>query len=259
MAQVFQPSANTISRLSLGGLVAVPGLLLVTLSGITRSSYNTKVDVPLDQPVPFSHQHHALELGIDCRYCHSTVEKSPVAGVPPTHTCMSCHSQIWTNSPLLEPVRQSYRTLSPIKGADGEPGWNRINSVPDFVYFNHAIHINRGINCNICHGPVQQMQLTYKGQAFFMSWCLDCHRNPEKAIYKDSDPKYKDLSPREQVFNLYWKAQSLPSHELTYRDRALLSGKDYNPSAEELEKGEAIAKDLGVKKDQLTDCWTCHR
>src|SRR5262249_53371642 len=130
-------------------------------------------------------------------YCHTGVEKGAVAGVPPVQTCMSCHSQIWTNSPLLEPIRQSYNTETPLKGENGEIGWNRGHKLPDFVYFNHNIPISRGISCNGCHGPVQTMQLTYKGKPFFMRWCLECHRDPERFI-----------GERKEVFNVYAKYQA---------------------------------------------------
>lgn len=250
MAQVFHPSMNTISRVSLLLAVALPTALLGAASTITRSGYNTKVDIPLDQPVPFSHEHHVNELGIDCRYCHSSVEKSANAGVPPTHTCMSCHSQIWTNSPLLEPIRESYRTNTPVKMADGEPGWNRLNKVPDFVFFNHSIHINRGISCNICHGPVQNMQMAYRGKPFFMVWCLSCHRNPENFVRDNQDP-------RQNIFNLYHKIQR---HEtLSAEDYSLSLGHEYQRSPEELEKGRQVLAKYHVKKTQLTDCWICHR
>ena len=121
------------------------------------------------QPVPFSHRHHAGELGIDCRYCHTSVEKSSFAGVPPTQTCMTCHSQIWTNSSMLEPVRASYRT-------DKSLAWTRVNALPDFVYFDHSIHVAKGIGCTTCHGPIAEMPLTYRAGTLYMSWCLDCHR-----------------------------------------------------------------------------------
>jgi hypothetical protein len=261
MAQLFPSTANTLARVSLFGAVALPVLLIVASSAITRSSANTKVDVPLDQPVPFSHEHHVNELGIDCRYCHTSVEKSATAGVPPTQTCMSCHSQIWTNSPLLEPIRQSYRSEQPIKSWDGSTGWTRVNKVPEFVYFNHSIHINRGINCNVCHGPVQKMQLTYKGNTFFMSWCVECHRNPEKALYRDPESDKEGLSQREQVFNLYTKAQKGEEH-LSARERAIADGTDfghYHPSADEVKEGEKLVDKYHVKVKQLTDCWTCHR
>ncbi|MCC6731439.1 MAG: cytochrome C [Chthonomonadales bacterium] len=239
MAQVFSRNANTLARVSLVCLIAAPGLLVYALSTMTRSSYETKVDIPMEQPVPFSHEHHVNELGIDCRYCHTTVEKSSFAGIPPTHTCMSCHSQIWTNSPLLEPVRQSYSTGKPLQ-------WTRVNSVPDFVFFDHSIHTNRGINCNICHGPVQQMQITAKSKTFFMSWCLNCHRNPENYV-----------RPREDVFTLYTKFRAPES--LTPEERALRLGQDYRRTPEELARGRRLLKQYGVDKDQITDCWICHR
>jgi hypothetical protein len=211
--------------------------------------------------VPFSHQHHIDELGIDCRYCHTTVEKSSFAGIPPTQTCMSCHSQIWTNSPLLEPVRESYATGKPIRFAEGELGWTRVNKVPEFVYFNHSIHIAKGINCNFCHGPVQKMQLTFKGKPFFMAWCLDCHNSPEKFLYKDPEAAAKGLPPSEQVFELYRKFQMGVGNNLTARERALAEGDGdkYTPSAEEVDQGKQRIADLNVKKAQLADCWICHR
>lgn len=248
MAQVFRPVANTLSRASLACLIIIPGLAVMIGSTITRSGYNTGVNVALDQPVPFSHQHHVQELGIDCRYCHTSVEKSGFAGIPSTQTCMSCHSQIWTNSPLLEPIRESYRTGQPLRAADGSVGWNRVNKVPDFVYFNHSIHIERGINCNVCHGPVQKMQLTYKGQPFHMDWCLECHRNPENYV-----------RPRSDVFELYRKAQTVVESKLTAEDRAILSGKPYKRTAAELQNGRNLLQQYGVKVKQLADCWICHR
>jgi hypothetical protein len=261
MAQLFSPTTNTLARASLGAAILLSIGLIAASSAITRSPYNTKVNVPLDQPVPFSHEHHINELGIDCRYCHTSVEKSSFAGIPPTHTCMSCHSQIWTNSPLLEPIRESYRTNTPIKASDGTVGWTRVNKVPEFVYFNHSIHIARGINCNQCHGPVQKMQLTYKGNTFFMSWCLKCHRDPERYVYQSEEAKKQGIEPRQQVFNLYWKAQN-GEEKLTARERSLINGEgldSYKPSADELREGKELVKTLGVKKDQLADCWVCHR
>src|SRR3569832_2203673 len=187
---------------------AAPVLIGRAAAAYSRSPYNTKVEVPLNQPVPFSHQHHVAELGIDCRYCHTSVEKSSYAGLPPTETCMSCHSQIWTNSPLLEPVRKSYEDNTPIE-------WNKVNTVPQFVNFNHSIHVARGVNCNQCHGPVNDMQITFKGRAIQMQWCLQCHRAPEKYLYKEAD----SASPRQQVFNLYWKLQEKGVQGLDSREQ----------------------------------------
>jgi len=239
MAQVFPQAANSVAKLSLVLAVLAPAGLLYTASAVTRSPYNTKVDVPLDQPVKFSHAHHAVELGIDCRYCHSTVEKSSFAGIPPTHTCMSCHSQIWTNSPLLEPVRESFRTGVPL-------AWNRVNKLPEFVYFNHAIHVNRGVSCNFCHGAMNQMQLTAKGKTFFMSWCLECHKAPEKFVREPGS-----------VFRLYQKIQS--GETLDPEEQALAAGRAYTRTGEQLERGRQLVKQYRIDTDQLTDCWVCHR
>ena len=254
MAQVFPSSANTLAKASLILAVLAPVLLIAGGSAIARSSYSTRVNEAHRQPVPFSHEHHVNELGIDCRYCHSSVEKSSFAGIPPTHTCMTCHSQIWTNSPLLDPVRESYRTGTPIKDDDtGLPGWVRVNKVPEFVYFDHSIHIDRGINCNICHGPVQKMQLTYKAKPFFMAWCLDCHRNPEGYIGE----REKD------VFELYSKGRTQRRgsgpDDLTADEWGILNDTNWKPSRERIERGKRLMVQYGVKKDQLMDCWVCHR
>lgn len=248
MAQLFKPSANVVAKLSLilGG--ALPLGLFYVGSTASRSPANTKVNVPLNQPIPFSHKHHAFELGIDCRYCHTGVETSAVAGVPPTETCMSCHSQIWTNSPLLQPLRDSYANGTPLQ-------WNKVNKVPEFVFFNHSIHVNRGIDCNTCHGPVQEMNMTWKGKTFFMSWCLECHREPEK--YLREDPTGAGPSPKDQVFELYRKYQK--ADKLTPREYSVLKGFDYQPSKEEIETGKELIKKRKIKKEQLTDCWVCHR
>ncbi|HEY3782777.1 MAG TPA: cytochrome c3 family protein [Fimbriimonadaceae bacterium] len=265
MGQLFKPGANNIARASVLSMGILPWVAFYAGSTITRSPSNTKQDVPLNQPVPFSHRHHAYELGIDCRYCHVSVERTALASIPPTETCMSCHSQIWTNSPLLEPIRRSYETNTPIQWSDadqvesgkGMTGWTKVNKVPEFVYFNHSIHIARGLNCDQCHGPVQQMTITWKGQAFAMAWCLDCHRNPEKFLYRDPDPKYKDLSAQDEAFLPFYKLQEHLA--LTPKQEALLSGETYDPSPEEVQKGQDLLQLYGVKKAQLTDCWICHR
>jgi hypothetical protein len=250
MAQIFKPSANTIAAVSLLSVaIGVPTVWL-SLAALSRSPANTKVNVPLNQPIPFSHQHHAWELGIDCRYCHTSVEKSMYAGLPSTETCMSCHSQIWTNSPLLEPVRRSYETGTPIK-------WNLVNKVPQFVHFNHSIHVARGINCNTCHGPVQFMHITYKGNSFQMQWCLQCHRNPGRYIYQDK--QNPDLQPRQQVFNLYWKFQQVGLNGLSARERSIIEG-HYGGSDDKAEtaEGQELVKRYGVRVAQLSDCSVCH-
>ncbi|MGA2459434.1 MAG: cytochrome c3 family protein, partial [Terriglobales bacterium] len=146
-----------------------------------RSPYITYAGVRKSQPVPFSHKHHVTGLGIDCRYCHTSVEQSSFAGIPPTKTCMNCHAQIWTNAAYLEPVRESFRAGRSLQ-------WTRVNQLPDYVYFNHSIHVNKGVGCNTCHGPVDQMPLMYQYASLQMEFCLECHRAPEKY-----------LRPREQV------------------------------------------------------------
>ena len=256
MAQIFHPATNLLSRLSIVVLGVVgPGVTLLAASAITRFPFGTKVGVPLPQPIPFSHEHHSVELGIDCRYCHGGVEKSSWSNLPATEVCMSCHSQIWTDSPLLEPARESYRTGKPLR-------WTNVNRVPGFVYYPHNIHINRGISCNYCHGPIQKMMMVYKGQSFFMVWCLNCHRQPEKFI-----------QPRENVWNLYRdiqrfgyavdstaKDESDPNRTgLTPRQKAYAEGAYYENNEKEQEVARGLITQYKVKKQQLTDCSVCHR
>ena len=175
MSQIFHRSTNTLSRATIFGAVFVVAALGWMAMEIQRSPYITYAGVRKPQPVPFSHQHHVTGLGIDCRYCHTSVETSSFAGIPPTKTCMNCHSQIWTNAKLLEPVRASYKSGESLQ-------WTRVNQLPDFVYFNHSIHINKGVGCNTCHGPVDQMPLMYQQESLQMEWCLSCHRAPEKNL-----------------------------------------------------------------------------
>src|SRR5437764_10609260 len=175
MAQIFRKGSNSIARVTLVGgffgFFAFWGLVYL----IYWSPYTTSANVPREQPVPFSHQHHVAGLGIDCRYCHTSVEKSSFAGIPPIHTCMNCHNQIWVSSPLLEPIRDSYRTGKPL-------AWARVHNLADFVYFNHSIHLKKGVGCSTCHGPVHQMPLTYQHATLHMEWCLEGHRNPERYV-----------------------------------------------------------------------------
>jgi cytochrome c7-like protein len=216
MAQIFHPSTNTISRVSLfGALLIVAGVAWVG-GELYRSPYVTGAGSPIDQPVPFSHKHHVRDDGIDCRYCHTSVETSAFAGIPPTKTCENCHSMIWSDAPMLEPVRKSFQTGQSIQ-------WARVNYVPQFVYFNHSIHIHKGIGCTTCHGPVGDMPLTWQSESLHMRWCLECHQQPEKYI-----------RPRDQVFNIDWK-----------------------PPANQIEQGEKLVKEYNVKS--LMDCYTCHR
>jgi hypothetical protein len=170
--QIFHRSTNTISRATIYGAVFLITALLWAVLELQRSPYITYAKVARPQPGPFSHQHHVGGLGIDCRYCHTSVENSAFAGIPPTKTCINCHSQIWTGAPLLEPVRESFRSGKSLV-------WTRVNDLPDFVYFDHSIHINKGVGCNTCHGPVDRMPLMFNYASLQMEWCLDCHRAPE--------------------------------------------------------------------------------
>ena len=217
MAQIFHKSTNVISRFSLlvlAGLVA-GGVGLVM--AVERSPYVTNENVVYKQPVPFSHDHHTAGLGIDCRYCHTTVEDAAFAGIPATEVCMNCHKLIWKDSPMLEPVRASYRDNEPLK-------WNRVHDLPDYAYFNHSIHVKKGVGCATCHGTVTQMPLLSRGASLQMQWCLDCHREPEKYI-----------RPPEEVFNMEWE-----------------------PGAHH--DGEALKLAAGIEDSQrLTSCSTCHR
>ena len=148
------------------------GWVVLTLQ---RSDIVTAANEFVEQPVQFSHQHHAGGIGIDCRYCHTSVEVSPSAGIPPTKTCINCHSQIWNQSPYLEPVRASFRDDRPLN-------WIRVHDLPDFVYFNHSIHVRKGVGCETCHGRVDRMPLMFQAKSLQMEWCLDCHRDPSRYV-----------------------------------------------------------------------------
>lgn len=187
MAQIFHPATNTIAKGMILGAVLLIALIAWGASELVRSPYVTQVDVARVQPVQFSHEHHVGGLGIDCRYCHTSVETSAFAGIPPTKTCMTCHSQIWTNAEILEPVRASWRNNQPIP-------WTRVHDVPDFAHFNHAAHVQKGIGCSTCHGEVDRMPLMWKVATLQMEWCLQCHREPERYV-----------RPREEVYNMDWR------------------------------------------------------
>jgi hypothetical protein len=188
MAQFFQPRANTLTR----GFIALAALLVVggfwILTAVSGSAYVTRQGEPREQPVPFSHEHHVGGLGLDCRYCHTSVENSSTAGIPPTRTCMNCHASLWTVAPELAPVRESWRTGKSIE-------WTRVHDLPGYVYFHHGIHVQKGISCAVCHGRVDKMPLMWQNAPLTMEWCLECHRNPEKYV-----------RPKDQVFNMAWQA-----------------------------------------------------
>ena len=216
MAQIFHPSTNTIARVSLFGAVFFLAAAAFAWDRALRSPYTTRAQVAREQPVPFSHKHHVAGLGIDCRHCHGSVEEAAFAGLPSTKTCMSCHSMVWTETAMLEPVRESWRS-------DRSLEWTRVHDLPDFAYFDHSVHLAKGIGCSTCHGRVDQMPLVWQEAPLTMDWCLECHREPERFV-----------RPREAVFDMDWDPDSLDPQQ-----RA----------------GLARAYGLG----RLDNCSTCHR
>ena len=216
MSQIFSKSANAWSKASiftvLGLVVALGGAVGV----FQRSDVVTAANTFKEQPVQFSHQHHVGGIGIDCRYCHTSVEVSSTAGIPPTKTCINCHSQIWSTSPYLEPVRSSFRDDQPLK-------WLRVHDTPDFVYFNHSIHVKKGVGCETCHGRVDRMPLMKQQNSLQMEWCLNCHRNPEQFV-----------RPRSEVFTM-----------------------GYVPAVDQRELGPHLVAEYKIQS--LTNCSVCHR
>jgi len=216
MPQIFHRSANTLSKVSLAGILLLVGGLIGLAMLLGRSSYVTRAQEYIEQPVQFSHLHHVLDDGIDCRYCHTSVETSSFAGIPPTKTCMNCHSQIWQSAPILEPVRASFREDKPMT-------WVRVHDLPDFVYFNHSIHVKKGMGCETCHGRIDQMPLTRQQNSLQMEWCTNCHRNPQNYV-----------RPREEVFTM-----------------------GYRPREDQATLGPKLVAQYNIKPS--TDCSTCHR
>jgi hypothetical protein len=217
--QIFHRSFNTISRVTIFGAVFILAFLGWCLAVLARSSYATNVGITRGQPVPFSHEHHVNGLGIDCRYCHTAVEQSAYPGLPQTKICMNCHQQIWVGSEMLEPVRASYRTGQSIP-------WSRIHRLADFVYFDHSVHIHKGVSCAVCHGPVNDMPLMWQHGTLLMEWCLECHRQPERYV-----------RPREFVFDMDWTPA------------------DIGETQESL--GPKLVKEYHI--GSLMHCSTCHR
>jgi hypothetical protein len=216
MGQIFHRSTNTLSKVTIFGGMAALVARAALLASINRSSYVTKTNIARAQPVPFSHKHHVGDNGIDCRYCHTSVQESSFAGIPPTQTCMNCHSQIWADSPVLEPVRASFRSGESIR-------WTRVHNLPGFVYFDHSIHVKKGVGCTTCHGQVDQMPLMWREHSLYMEWCLECHRAPEQFV-----------RPREFVFSVSWQ-----------------------PPADQLALGRQLVKKYKIER--LTSCSVCHR
>jgi hypothetical protein len=218
MAQIFHRSANNIAKTSIVLAVILGGLAFYVVMQIARSSYVTGKYLEKQQPVQFSHKHHTGDDGIDCRYCHTTVETTATAGMPPTQTCMNCHSQIWADSPYLEPVRASFRENKPIE-------WERVHDLPEYVYFNHSIHVNKGVGCSSCHGDVANMPAVYQVNTLQMEWCLSCHRNTEA-----------NIRPKSEIYNTAWVNDLTPDER-----RALTEQYRIRPA------------------EMLTSCSTCHR
>ena len=216
MPQIFRRSANTLSKLSLFGVLSLVGGLILLAMVLGRSSYVTRANEYIEQPIQFSHLHHVTDDGIDCRYCHTSVETSSFAGIPPTKTCMNCHSQLFATEPILEPVRASFRDDKPLH-------WIRVHDLPDFVYFNHSIHVKKGVGCETCHGRVDEMPLMVQERSLQMEWCLSCHRAPEKFV----------------------------------RPRSEITTMGYRPSVPQSIQGPQLVKDYGIQS--LTSCSTCHR
>jgi hypothetical protein len=216
MSQIFQRSANTISKVSIFGILSLVGGLILLMIVLQRSTYVTRAHEFIEQPIQFSHLHHVTDDGIDCRYCHTSVETSAFAGIPPTKTCMNCHSQLFSTEPILEPVRASFREDKPLH-------WVRVHDLPDFVYFNHSIHIKKGIGCESCHGRVDQMPLTVQEQSLQMEWCINCHRHPENYV----------------------------------RPRSEITTMGYRPPVPQSVLGPELVKEYGI--NSLTSCSTCHR
>ncbi len=216
MAALFPPWSNTALRIGLVGFVVTVLGIPTALCIYVRTPYITNQGFNVVQPVMFDHRHHVADDGIDCRYCHATVETSPYAGIPATATCMNCHSQVWNQSAMLEPVRRGWFTGQPI-------AWKRVHQLPDFVYFNHAIHVTRGIGCVSCHGRIDQMPQVFQVQPLTMGWCLGCHRDPTP-----------NLRPRDQITSMTWEPEGDPD--------ALAA---------------RLEHEYGTRR--LTNCTTCHR
>jgi hypothetical protein len=216
MSALFTPKANAIFKAVLVLLVVGAAGTVGALMLYPRIPYGTGQQEQVAQPVQFDHRHHVVDDLIDCKYCHQTVDRAPSAGIPPTGLCLNCHSQVWNKSRLLDVVRASWFSGTPIP-------WVRVHKLPDFVYFNHAIHVNKGVGCVECHGRVDQMPAIEQVAPLTMGWCLDCHRDP-----------YPRLRPPEEVTSMTWVPEGDPI---------------------------ALGKELARKNDvkPRTSCYTCHR
>jgi hypothetical protein len=232
--QVFPKSMNSVSRISMLGIPFLIAGTGVGLAAFYRSDYTTGRNEIVEQPVPFSHLHHVSQLGIDCRYCHTGVETSAYAGLPPTKTCMNCHQQMWVGAELLEPVRTSFKTNVPI-------AWTKVHNVPHYTYFNHSIHVAKGVGCSSCHGRIDQMSLVFQSKTLLMEWCLNCHRDPAP-----------ELRPKSEIFNLAWA----PAQGTVDED-----GEVFQPGHwTQAELGRHLKEKYLIRDaNTLTNCSICHR
>ena len=194
MSRIFPKSANKLP-LQIAIFLGVLATVVTAATTYYATPKYTRVGYAPIQPVPFSHALHNGQLGIDCRYCHSNVEKSGFANIPTSQTCMNCHNQIKTDSPLLAPIRDSYQSGDPVP-------WIQIHQVPDYVYFNHSVHVNRGISCVECHGQVNQMDTVRETKPLSMGFCLDCHRAPAA-----------HLRPLDKITDLNWTPEQIANHD----------------------------------------------
>jgi hypothetical protein len=240
MTQLFHKAANPLSKACIVGGIFIVAFSIYAFDLLYKSPYVDEKQVIRQQPVPFSHKHHVADLGIDCRYCHVSVENSAFAGIPPVSTCMTCHSQIWKESRMLEPVRHAYETGQPLK-------WVRVNKLPDYVYFDHGIHVSKGVACVTCHGPVGDMPLTWREGSLQMRWCLSCHEHPEKFVRS-----------RDVVFQTDPQAPSSQADLVRWLDQIV--GQETGPVGVS-RGGEAMGRRLVLENhiQKLTDCATCHR
>lgn len=217
MAQVFRPSSVLFLKVATLAFTAIVTVSILAWRTVTQPA--AALEAPVQQPIPFSHKHHVRDDGLDCRFCHSTVETSASAGLPTTEVCLTCHTQLFRNAPVLQPLHVSARDTTPI-------AWKRVHDLPDFVYFDHSIHVAKGVGCSSCHGRVDQMPLTRRVASLEMQWCLDCHRAPEK-----------QLRPQEHIFDMDWQ----PSGQ------------------EQLAIGRRLVLKNHIQLAHITQCSTCHR
>jgi hypothetical protein len=219
MGQLFHRGANNLAKISIAAAIVLGGTAFYVYTQVARSGYITGRYQERPQPIQFSHKHHVGDDGIDCRYCHTTVETAPSAGIPPTQTCMNCHSQLWGDATYLEPIRESFRENKPIQ-------WERVHDLPEFAYFNHSIHVAKGVGCSTCHGQIDNMPSVFQENTLQMEWCLQCHRNPENFI-----------RPKSEIFNMKWHDSDLDADER-----------------------KNLKEEYKIRsKEMLTSCSTCHR